>query len=262
MARRAHQLWMLAARALTTPPASRLGPPAQRSARQALDGYVRCTNVRRRERARYGGCARRRDRHVRGQHPRSGRLLSPRRRYLCCRVLLLALSANVFEAKDAAASARRLPRFRNDALALALAVAGAPVGNGFEFITDPSSSRRRRTQGGGFTEENSFELISGDVVDWRRIAVPRKRTATADARDVLPRSCLVGILVGALYLQPDQSHRVFDRSRRHAFFELYVALASPSCSRRRSPSMAGARRAARAQIHRGPRPPWDWPLVC
>lgn len=131
-------------------------------------------------------------------------------------VLLLALAANVFEAKDAARVSSSIAlAAATTLLALALAVvAGAPIENGFEFITDPLFvTAAVALKAAGSTEENSFELIRGDIVE---LATDGGAVAPADgyARTLAAfyrASCLVGILVGAAFIfSPINPIGIFD----------------------------------------------------
>ena len=145
MARRARITLCLlaAARALTTPPASRLGTPERAALGGVGAGWIALG-------ARTFDAANARDAvgalgvatatfedNIR--EPAAGFLELTSPLFVLQGVLLLALAANVFDSKDAARVSSSIALASGTTLlALALAVvAGAPVENGFEFITDP-----------------------------------------------------------------------------------------------------------------------------
>ena len=132
-----------AARALTTPPASRLSPPERAALGGVGAGWIALG-------ARTFDAANARDAvgalgvatatfedNIR--EPAAGFLELTSPLFVLQGVLLLALSANVFASKDAARVSSSIALASGTTLlALALAVvAGAPIESGFEFITDP-----------------------------------------------------------------------------------------------------------------------------
>ena len=235
--------------ALTTPPASRLGlPNAQRSARGRCVDSVRRTNVRRRERARRGGRARRRDRHVRGQHPRAGGGLPGADVAVlraAGRVITRPSAANVFASKDAARVSSSIALASGTTLlALALAVvAGRPSRTASNSSRIPCLSRRRSHSRPRVPLKKTLSSSSAAMSwSWRRIAVLRKRTATLGRSRRSTEGPASSVYWWARRSSSARSIRwvYLTRSRRRLISSgRYVASASPSCSRRRSPSCGG-----------------------
>ena len=244
---------LAAARALTTPPASRLGPPE----RAALGGVgaawvalgartFDAANARDAVGALGVATATFED-NIR--EPAAGFLELTSPLFVLQGVLLLALAANVFEAKDAARVSSSIAlAAATTLLALALAVvAGAPVENGFEFITDPLFiTAAVALKAAGSTEENAFELIRGDVVELATDSGTTVEDGYARTLATFYRgSCLVGILVGASFiLSPINPIGIFDTESPATHF--FRALCGISIALVLAPAQSILWRAAKA----------------
>ncbi|CAH0378794.1 unnamed protein product [Pelagomonas calceolata] len=243
-----------AAHALTTPPASRLGTPE----RAALGGVgaawvalgartFDAANAREAVGALGVATATFED-NIR--EPAAGFLELTSPLFVLQGVLLLALSANVFASKDAARVSSSIAlASATTLLALALAVvAGAPVENGFEFITDPLFiTAAVALKAAGSTEEDAFELIRGDVVE---LATDGGSVAPEDGygktlATFYRGSCLVGILVGASFiLSPINPIGIFDTESPATHF--FRALCGISIALVLAPAQSILWRAAKA----------------
>ena len=254
MARRAHlSLCMLAAaRALTTPPASRLGPPERAAlggvgaAWVALGARTFDAAASREAVGALGVATATFEDNIR--EPAAGFLELTSPLFVLQGVLLLALAANVFESKDAARVSSSIAlAAATTLLALALAVvAGAPIESGFEFITDPLFiTAAVALKAAGSTEENAFELIRGDIVE---LATDNGGPADGYARTLATfyrGSCLVGILVGASFvLSPINPIGIFDTESPATHF--FRALCGISIALVLAPAQSILWRAAKA----------------
>ena len=242
-----------AARALTTPPASRLKTPE----RAALGGVgvswialgartFDAANARDAVGALGVATATFED-NIR--EPAAGFLELTSPLFVLQGVLLLALSANVFEAKDAARVSSSIAlASATTLLALALAVvAGAPVESGFEFITDPLFiTAAVALKAAGSTEENAFELIRGDVVELATDSGTTEEDGYARTLATFYRgSCLVGILVGASFIfSPINPIGIFDTGSPATHF--FRALCGISIALVLAPAQSILWRAAKA----------------
>jgi len=254
MASKAHLTLCLlaAASALTTPPASRLSSPE----RAALGGVgvswialgartFDASNARQAVGALGVATATFED-NIR--EPAAGFLELTSPLFVLQGVLLLALAADVFASKDAARVSSSIALASGTTLlALALAVvAGAPIESGFEFITDPLFiTAAVALKAAGSTEENSFELIRGDVVE---LATDGSSVGDGYAKTLATfyrGSCLVGILVGASFiLSPINPIGIFDTESPATHF--FRALCGISIALVLAPAQSILWRAAKA----------------
>ena len=244
---------LAAARGLTTPPASRLKTPERAALGGVGAGWIALG-------ARTFDAANARDAvgalgvatatfedNIR--EPAAGFLELTSPLFVLQGVLLLALAANVFDSKDAARVSSSIAlAAATTLLALALAVvAGAPVENGFEFITDPLFiTAAVALKAAGSTDENAFELIRGDIAELATDSGTTEEDGYARTLATFYRgSCLVGILVGASFIfSPINPIGIFDTESPATHF--FRALCGISIALVLAPAQSILWRAAKA----------------
>ena len=254
MARRPHlTLCMLAAaRALTTPPASRLKTPERAALGGVGAGWIalgaRTFDA---ANARDGGRARRRDGHVRGQHPRAGRRV-PGADVAALRAAGRVITRPCGERLCVEGRGPRqlvhCPRFRNDAPSIGLAVvAGAPVERASNSSPIPCLSRRRwHSRPRVPLKKTHFELIRGDIVELATDGGTTEEDGYARTLATFYRgSCLVGIFVGASFIfSPINPIGIFDTESPATHF--FRALCGISIALVLAPAQSILWRAAKA----------------